>query len=91
MIDLSDFEQEHAEAIKAAGEYARRWEKGLPSDRFANGTIGEALVGQGIRAMQTIMTLQNAAILEMFQEIQARGSDAMRLYTADSKYAKEDL
>lgn len=94
MIDIDDFKQEHQEAIDAANEYARRWEKGLPTDRFANGAKGEAMVGQGIRAFQTIMAIQNAALIEMFNEIQERGADAMRLHHSDSKYAtahKSDL
>lgn len=89
MIDLKDFAEEYGAALDAANEYKRRAQKGLPSDRFADGANGEALVAQGIAAMQTIMNLQNAAIVEMYNDIQARGQDAVRLYTADSKYANE--
>lgn len=90
MIDLDDFRKEHEEAIAAANEYARRWEKGLPSDRFANGAKGEALVGRGIRAFQQIMAMQNAALIELFNEIQERGTNATRLHSADSKYNRAE-
>lgn len=62
MIDLSDFEAEHAEALAQANEYARRAEKGLPEDRWAT-TRQQHLVAKGIRAMQQIMHMQ-AEVLE---------------------------
>lgn len=86
MVDLSDFEREYGEALEAAAEFARRKEKGIPSDRWADGHVGAVNVAIGIRAMQAIMAMQSQVISEMFADMQHRGTDATRIYGEHSKY-----
>lgn len=83
--DIAAFEDDNADAIAAASEYARRAAKGLPADRFADGAKGAMLVARGIHAYQVIMAIQTEALAVMASELQQRGSDAMRLHSKDAK------
>ena len=56
--------------VEAALEYARRWRKGLPSDRWCDGHAGAVKVARGIEQMA-------AAILRYMDEEERRGADAM--------------
>lgn len=84
--DIDAFKSANQAAIAAADEYRRRAEKGLPADRFADGTEGAILVGRGIAAYQKIMAMQTAALMDLFGAMKQAGDDAMRLHSADSKY-----
>lgn len=84
--DISAFSESNAEALEAATEYARRAAKGLPADRFTDGTQGARLVAQGIMAQQRIIAMQTAALMDLFGAMKQAGDDAMRLHSADSKY-----
>ena len=68
--------------IQAAYEFARRAAKGLPADRLYDGADGAMRVARGI--------LKLGVIIADYEEIEkARGVDAMRLHSADSKYKRE--
>ena len=87
--DIEAFEASNEAAIKAATEYARRAQKGLPADRWTDGTTGCEMVARGIKAMQGILAMQNEMLVAAFNQIQESGAEAMRLHTADSKYAQK--
>lgn len=61
--------------MKAALEFSRRCQKGLPSDRWADGEDGMASVARGI-------TLMHRAMANMLAEQQERGAQSMEA-TAD--------
>lgn len=84
--DIEAFREDNAEALEAASEYARRAAKGLPADRYADGTDGAYLVAQGIAAQQSIMVMQTAALVDLFEAMRAAGTAAMGLHSSDSKY-----
>jgi hypothetical protein len=84
--DIAAFQEANEPAIKAATEYARRAEKGIPSDRWTDGTHGARLVAQGIAAQQHIMAMQTAALVALYGAMQASGAAAMELHSGDSKY-----
>lgn len=81
--DIEAFEADNADAITAANEYVRRATKGLPADRFTDGATGAMLVAKGIHAYQAIMAAQADALAAMAEELQNRGTDAMRLHSKD--------
>ena len=84
--DIEAFREAHSEAMDKAQEFSRRAFKGLPQDRY--GSAQDFFdVAQGIKAMDNIIELQTKLIIDLWTDIQARGSDAMRLHTQDSKYA----
>ena len=56
--------------VDAALEYARRWRKGLPSDRWCDGHAGAVKVARGIEQMA-------AALVRLMAEEEARGLEAM--------------
>ena len=49
---MNDTDLEH---MRAAVEFSRRCQKGLPSDRWADGEIGMASVARGIDLMHIAM------------------------------------
>ncbi len=65
--DIEAFAARWGDSLTAADEYARRKEKGLPSDRWSDGTAGAVLVANGIRAMQAIIALQSDALQAMLR------------------------
>jgi hypothetical protein len=71
--DIKAFEQDNAEAINAAAKYARRAAKGLPADRFTDGTKGAMMVARGIVAHQRIMAMQAAIIVDLMQAMIGKG------------------
>ena len=77
MIDLADFEEEHAAALEAAREYRRRWRKGLPYDRWADGTAGAVQVARGIEAMEKIMLMQADTMAWMLTQEKRRVDESM--------------
>ncbi len=84
--DIEAFQEAHSEAMDKSQEFARRAFKGLPTDRW--GSADDMFkVAQGIKAMSNIIDLQTKLIVDLFNDIQARGSEAMRLHTKDSKYS----
>jgi hypothetical protein len=84
--DITAFQETNAEALQAASEYARRAEKGLPPDRWTDGTHGARMVAQGIAARDRIIAMQTAALVDLYEAMRQAGTDAMRLHSADSKY-----
>ena len=60
--DIQAFYDRWGPSIDAAHEYARRKEKGIPPDRWSDGTAGAVNVANGIRAMQQIMAWQTEAL-----------------------------
>ena len=56
--------------VGAALEYARRFRKGLPSDRFSDGHVGAVAVARGSERM-------SAAILRHMEDEARRSADAM--------------
>jgi len=80
MIDLDDFRPEHAAALAAAAEFRRRAEKGIPADRWADGTAGAALVAQGIAIMEGLLETQADVIRAMLAEKRQSGIEAMGLH-----------
>lgn len=86
--DIEAFREDNEAALKAAHEYARRAQKGLPADRWCDGSAGARLVAQGIHAMNQILDAQTATLIVLMGEAHQRGEDAMRLHTKDSKYSE---
>lgn len=84
--DIAAFQEDAAAALEAANEYARRAQKGLPPDRFTDGTTGALMVARGIIAQQRIIAMQTAALVDLYEAMRKAGTDAMRLHSADSKY-----
>lgn len=80
MIDLDDFAEEHAAALSAAAEYRRRAEKGIPCDRWADGTAGALMVARGIAIMEGLLETQADVIRAMLAEKKQAGIDAMALH-----------
>lgn len=80
MIDLSDFREEHQAALDAASEFRKRAERGLPPDRWADGTAGQRRVAHGIAIMEWIMEAQADAILALMDEKRQSGIDAMEMH-----------
>ena len=60
--DIDEFRRRWGPSLDAANEFARRKEKGIPPDRWSDGTAGAVLVANGIRAMQQIMAWQTEAL-----------------------------
>lgn len=56
--------------VDAALEYARRFRKGLPSDRWSDGHVGAVSVARGIEMMA-------AAIVRQMEEEERRSREAM--------------
>lgn len=68
--------------IDAAREFARRFTKGLPSDRLYDGDHGAKRVARGI--------IKLAVIIADYEAMERqRGEDAMRIHKADSKFPRE--
>lgn len=84
--DITAFENDNATALQAASEYARRAAKGIPADRWTTGTHGARLVAQGITAQQRIMAMQTAALVGLYEAMQAAGDEAMQIHSEHSKY-----
>lgn len=84
--DITAFSEANADALEAANEYARRAAKGLPADRYTDGTQGARLVAQGIAAYQRILHMQTAAILNMLDAARQAGDDAVQIHSDHSKY-----
>lgn len=78
--DLDAFYSRNSAAIAVAAEYARRAERGLPPDRWSDGTEGAALVARGIRAQEVIMSLLSEALGAMIAAERQRGLDAMEMH-----------
>lgn len=75
--DIDAFQRRWSDSLNAADEYARRKEKGLPSDRWADGKSGEMLVANGIRAQQRLLEMYASFALEVMAAERARNDAAM--------------
>jgi hypothetical protein len=80
MIDLDDFRPEHQAALTAAAKFRHRAEKGLPSDRFADGHAGMVLVAKGIAIMEGLLEAQADVIRAMIKDQYQAGLDAMEMH-----------
>lgn len=88
MIDMNDFTEENKAALDAADKFARRARRGLPSDRWTDGTNGASLVAEGIAAYQNL----NADLLSVvrliwadIQERDQRTKEGMGVYDTAGK------
>lgn len=70
MINLDDFTEEYADAIKAADTYLKRSKRGIPPDRWATGYLGAKAVAKGIEGYQAILQAQTAALEVMHEELE---------------------
>jgi hypothetical protein len=77
---LDEFYSRNSKPIAAALEYARRAEKGIPPDRWSDGTAGALDVARGIRAQEVIMSLMADAMQQMIEAERLRGLDAMEMH-----------
>ena len=87
MIDLNDWRPEYDEALEAAREFARRKNKCIPPDRWADGTLGQRKVAVGIELLDALHKAQTAALREVYAtllELQAAqvqaSAEAMMVY-----------
>ena len=71
--DIAAFQDDNASALQAATEYARRAEKGIPADRWTDGTHGARMVAQGIAAQSRIIAMQTAALLALYGAMRQAG------------------
>lgn len=78
---LDDFYARNSKAIAAASKYARRAERGIPADRWSDGTEGALLVARGIRAQEVIMSMLSEALGAMIAAERERGYDAMAMHS----------
>lgn len=88
--DIDAFADERGPDIKAAAEFVRRAEKGLPPDRWSDGEIGAQSVAKGIRALFEMNQMVSGAFLTIWEEKMQAAQDATRLHRADSKYARAE-
>lgn len=93
---LVQYAEQNKQFTDAALEYARRAQKGLPADRFANGTDGERMTALGIDALRKygahaamVADMWRDLAMELMEQQKRAGIDAMRLHTGDSKYAQK--
>lgn len=75
--DIEAFRDANEEHEKTADEYARRWRKGLPSDRWCDGSQGAASVAMGIAAKNAKITMLTEALVRLWNEKQEAGNLAM--------------
>jgi len=80
--DIEAFAADNEDALKAAREYARRSDKGLPADRLSDGVTGAHMVAQGIKAQAQMIDMLAGAFLALWNE----KAGATRLHSQDSKY-----
>lgn len=64
--------------VEAAFEYARRWRKGLPSDRFCDGQKGAVAVARGIERMAQAIARQMADEYQRGLEAMETSRDPLR-------------
>lgn len=69
--------------IAAAREFARRGDKGIPPDRWYDGTDGLRQVVRGIQAQAQMIEM----LADAFTTLYAEKRDATRLHSGDSKYS----
>ena len=69
-----------SENLIAAVEYNRRCLKGLPSDRWADGKVGETRVALGIGEMEQAIANLYAENVSLKRAEKARGADAMAVH-----------
>ena len=79
--DIAAFEA----AIEPAKEFRRRAEKGLPSDRWADGDTGMKAVAAGICAMEQLIKIYADASANMLAEIQRANTEAMGVFDRGGK------
>ena len=77
--DIDAFQEANAPALEAAAKYVKGAEKGLPSDRWADGTAGAKLVAQGIKAQMQIMAMLTETIAAMSAQAMEQGRESMGL------------
>lgn len=82
--DIDAFQADNGPALRAAAEFARRSRKGIPSDRWADGTAGARLVAEGIAAQQAVIVMLTQTIVEMSAAGLEAGRISMGLGNGDS-------
>ena len=86
--EIHAFLVKHQENIAAGTEFTRRWEKGIPSDRWTDGERGMHKVAKGIRARDRIIELLGDELLRIAAEERQRGLQAMET-SADPMHAEK--
>lgn len=71
---LTAFQKSQVDYLEAANTFVRRFNKGLPPDRWTNGSNGMEMVARGIIAQQKLLAMLNEVALEMFSDIVAHRS-----------------
>lgn len=79
--DIAAFADEQEDGLKAAHEFARRAGRGLPPDRWYDGTAGAEAVAAGIWTQAQMIALLSGAFIDLWNEKQ----NATRLFTSDRK------
>ena len=72
--------------LMAADEYARRWRKGLPSDRFTDGHVGAVSVAKGIEKLKAQRDYLANVVASLLHEQAARNAVAMSPGEPEPKY-----
>ena len=65
--DIAAFAVENKEYMEAATQFRRRAERGLPDDRWADGSAGMLDVAKGIWAMEKALDMFAVAASEMME------------------------
>ena len=76
--DIRAFENDQAVNLDAAGEYNRRFMKGLPTDRFTDGASGAVRVARGIAALGAIAAAWQALAVRAIDDATHPHKDPMR-------------
>lgn len=78
------------EPIQAARKYARRSRKGLPADRWCDGTDGAQMVARGIEAQAEMIEALASAFTSLWTEKIDAGAESMGLGPVPEKYATKE-
>ncbi|MEL6362371.1 MAG: hypothetical protein AAFR21_14940 [Pseudomonadota bacterium] len=81
--DIEAFAVYNREALDAADEFVRRSEKGIPSDRWADGESGLQLVAQGIHAQQALLNVVSDTLRMMIEEQKRKKHESTELCPVD--------
>ena len=84
--DIEAFAESNANALEAAVEFARRSRKGIPPDRWCDGTSGAHMVARGIEAWMQMYQLASGAFLHIHNDAMRANQGATEIYPEDSKY-----
>lgn len=78
MIDLSDWQEEYAAALKEGDHYCKARAKGIPEDRWTT-TEGQHKIARLIEMQTAILYAQAHEILRLQEAEVQRGLEAMKM------------